>query len=438
MSQSTISGQSAPTDLAAFIAQTALCDTHEHLRSEAAYVDDGPDILQSLFDNYVTADLVVAGAPPDAVSALVDKSNPDLHARFAPIAPFWAAVQQTGYGAAVQLIARELYALDNITVAGLEAARATHEQLVAPGMRLQLLRDRAGLDHVQIDNFTWPCPPDPAGADFFLYDISWVDFCNGEPDLAALATATGTEVRDLSTLQTAMAAIFAAHAPTAIAIKSQHAYSRTLHWQERSDVEAARALDRYLSAPATMTTADRLCLGDWSLARGVELGIEHDLPFKIHTGYYAGHSRMPVDYIPAGNLCALLAAYPTARFVLMHMAYPYQQELVALAKHYPNVYVDLCWAWSIDPYSTSDFVRRYIHAVPANKLFVFGGDTFWPTAAVAYAQQSRHWLNRTLQAEVDDGLLSEAGAIALAGRFMRENQYACFNVAAKRQHLKTM
>jgi predicted TIM-barrel fold metal-dependent hydrolase len=142
---------------------------------------------------------------------------------------------------------------------------------------------------------------------------------------------------------------------------------------------------------------------------------------------------MPVSRIPAGHLAPLLARYPTARFVLMHIAYPYSDELVALAKHYPNVYADLCWAWSIDPYSAAMFVRRMIHAAPANKLFAFGGDTSWPTAAVAYAHQARHWLTRALQAEVDEGLLREAEAIRLASRLMNENQYACFRVAEKQK-----
>jgi predicted TIM-barrel fold metal-dependent hydrolase len=174
-------------------------------------------------------------------------------------------------------------------------------------------------------------------------------------------------------------------------------------------------------------------LGDWCFARGVELCIEYDLPFKIHTGYYAGTGRMPVERIPAGNLWPMLARYPQARFVLMHIAYPYSDELVALVKQYPNTYADLCWAWSIDPYSSSLFVRRFIHAAPANKLFVFGGDTSWPQAAVAYAHQTRQWLTRTLQAEVDEGLATEKEAIKLASRFMRENQYACFNVEQKKQ-----
>jgi hypothetical protein len=145
---------------------------------------------------------------------------------------------------------------------------------------------------------------------------------------------------------------------------------------------------------------------------------------------------MPVDYIRSGNLCSLLAKYLDARFVLMHIAYPYSQELLALAKHYPNVYVDLCWAWSIDPYSASDFVRRYIHAAPANKLFIFGGDTFWPMGAVAYAYQARQWLTRALEAEVQERLLTETQAIGLAQRFLRENQYLCFQIATKKAEKK--
>jgi uncharacterized protein len=182
--------------------------------------------------------------------------------------------------------------------------------------------------------------------------------------------------------------------------------------------------------------ATRLCLGDWCWARGVELAIQHQLPFKLHTGYYAGTGRMPVDRIRAGNLCALLKRYPEARFVLMHIAYPYNDELVALAKHYPNVWVDLCWAWSIDPYSAGDFVRRFLHAVPVNKLFAFGGDTGWPTSSAAYALQARRWLTRTLEAEIAAGDLSERQAMTVASRLMRENQYACFDLEGTRAAIR--
>jgi len=421
-----------PSDLAYHIQTTPLCDTHEHLRKEDDYVQNAPDLLQNIFDNYLTADLIVAGASPEALKNLTNRSNPDLRGRFLGIQAAWEAAQFTGYGEAARLIARELYDIDEITVNALERAQSKHATYVQPGQRLHLLRNVANLDHVQTDDFIRPCKVDASGPDFFFYDISWVSFASGRPDLGPLAQETGVEVRDLATLRTAMAAVFAQNAPAAIAVKSQHAYDRTLLWQERSDADAERVLQSYLKNPDGLSEAERLCLGDWSLARGVELAIEHDLPFKIHTGYYAGHSRMPVDYIRAGNLCALLHKYLDARFVLMHTAYPYGEELVALTKHYPNVYVDLCWAWSIDPFSTIDFVRRYLHAVPSNKLFVFGGDTGWPGASLAYAKQARQHLTRCLQTEIDEGYLNERQAITLATRFMRDNQYACFHVAEKK------
>ena len=421
-----------PTALAHFIQTTPLCDSHEHLRSEKEYVENGPDLLRHLFGNYVSADLVVAGADQAAVDRLLDASDLDVRARFSGVERAWQRVRHTGYGEAVRIIARELYGLDEITADGLETALPLHAALRQPGQRLHILRDRANLDHVQIDDFVRPCHVDPSGPDFFFYDISWVNFVNGEPDLAALTAETGVTVHDLPTLRQAMEAVFAQNAPVAIAVKTQHAYNRTLRWQERSDAETAPVLDAYLRNPKSLSEEERLCLGDWSLARGVELAIEYDLPFKIHTGYYAGHSRMPVDYIRGGNLCPLLAKYLDARFVLMHIGYPYNDEMVALAKHYPNVYVDFCWAWSIDPFSTANFLRQCIHAVPSNKLFIFGGDTSWAGASLAYAIQTRRWLTRALQAEIDDGLLVEAEAIALAARYMRENQYDCFRIEQKR------
>jgi len=233
-------------------------------------------------------------------------------------------------------------------------------------------------------------------------------------------------------LREAMAALFKKYAPYAIAVKSQHAYNRTLAWRERSDADATRAFNAVLSKPDGASTEDRNCLGDWCMARGVELAIAHDLPFKIHTGYHAGSGYMPVEFIKPGNLCTLLKTYPAARFVLMHIGWPYDDEMVALAKHYPHVWVDLCWAWSINPRASADFVRRFIHGAPANKLFGFGGDTFFPRAAVAYAMQARKWLTYALQSEVKDEELNGTQAIVIAKRLLQDNQRECFDLDKKR------
>ena len=425
------------TDLIHHIQETALVDTHEHLRKEPDWVNDGPDILQDLFGNYVPADLHTAGASPAALKRLMDGSDADVAGRFEGIRGAWEATQFTGYGEAVRLIARHVYGLDTLSGDALTGAQEKTHSLRRPGERLRLLRDAARLDHVQTDDFQWTCLPDESGLDFFLYDLSWAGFCNGQVNPEQIHAETNVEVAGLDTLRQAMEGLFTKYAGCAIAVKAQHAYSRTLNWKERNTSEAAAALEKILLAgpDEDVPVQARLCLGDWCWARGVELSIAHNLPFKIHTGYYAGNDRMPVSRIAAGNMCTLFARYPDARFVLMHIAYPYSDELVALAKHYRNIWVDLCWAWSIDPYSSRDFLRRFLHAVPSNKLFAFGGDTGWPTGALAYSIQARNEICRGLEAEIAEGYMSEKQAMEVATRMMRKNQYACFDIRGTRANI---
>ena len=52
--------------------------------------------------------------------------------------------------------------------------------------------------------------------------------------------------------------------------------------------------------------------------------------------------------------------------------------MVALAKHYPNAFIDMCWAWIINPMAGVRFVKEFLMAAPGNKLLTFGGDYLYP------------------------------------------------------------
>jgi predicted TIM-barrel fold metal-dependent hydrolase len=423
------------TELEHHIQTTPLMDTHEHLNKEPLYVAQGPDILQSLFDHYVTHDLISAGATREAVTALTDASNPDLRARFQGVRAAWEASQFTGYGEGVRWIGQNLFGMGEINADEIEKAAPLAKQMHQPGERLRLLNEVANLDHVQIDDFEFVTKPDASGPDFFLYDLSWLGWTVGNIYAEEVQREVDVEIKDLASLQAAFEAIFAKYGPVAIAVKTQHAYQRTLRWLPRQDADAERVLMKTLKGEA-MTEGEKLCLGDWALGRGAALAAQYNLPVKIHCGYYAGNNAMHTDYIRAGQLDGLLRAYPQTKFVLMHTSYPYSGEMVALVKHFANTYADMCWAWSIDPFSSENFLRQMIHAVPANKLFVFGGDSFWPHASVAYAWQARRGLTRALQAEVNAHFITETQAMQLAKRFMRTNQEACFDLVGTRTAIR--
>jgi predicted TIM-barrel fold metal-dependent hydrolase len=421
------------TDLAQHIQTTRLVDSHEHMVKEDEYVNNGPDVLSALFGIYIGDDLIVAGATPDAVTRLLDQHDPDIERRWNGVKEAWQHCRYTGYGEATRHTARLVYGMDDINLDTILAAEARNQQLRQPGERLRLLKEVAHLDHIQVDDFVWACQPDSSGPGFFFYDISWEQLTNGVIDVRALHDETQIDVIDVATLRQAITALFATYGPYAIAVKAQQAYSRTLAWHERSNADAGPVLQKLLHG-GTLSEPERLCLGDWCLARGVEAAMEHDLPFKIHTGYMAGTRTMiDPDRLRPGHLARLLTRYGDARFVLMHTAYPYSGELLAVAKQFPNVYLDMCWAWTLDPHSAADFVRRVIHTLPINKLFVFGGDCFWPMMTVGYASQACEGLTRALQAEIDTGFLSEGEAIHIATRVMRANQMDCFNLARVRE-----
>lgn len=425
------------TDLQAHIQKLAVVDTHEHLRSEHLWLSDPSlDVLGCLFNHYAVHDLVSAGADQKVVDRLLDGRDPDIEGRWAGIAKYWFLIQHTGYGQAVQLTARHALGMPRIDAPSLRAAVPLVQQFRKPGERLTMLRDHAGLDHVQIDHFQRTCPPDPAGPDFFLYDLNWSAMSQGRLQTEILHKETGVTISDLSTLEQAIDRIFERWGACAIAVKSQHAYARTLTWQLRSDADAGVALKQILANPELEDPAARLCLGDWCLARGIEHAITCNLPIKLHTGYYAGNAHMPLDGTRTAHLSALLSAYPKARFVLMHAGYPYTEEWLAMIKHYPNAWGDLCWAWGIDPAGIARIIRQFIRTAPANKLLGFGGDSLWPTASLGYCIQARQWMIQTLQQEIDDRTLTESQAIELSSRFLRNNAMECFDVAGRRNRLR--
>lgn len=433
-----------PSEIADHIADISVIDTHTHMRGDFAWEGpDAPDILSDLFGGYCASDLITAGASPEAVARLHDRGDEDLEGRFAGVAAAWEMTQFTGYGEAVRIAARDLYEIDVVSEATVRVGQTRLQALQRTGGCIALLRDRAKLDHVQTDRWLDVIDLPRSSAEFFLRDLSLLQFASGRIDDPLIETATGVTVRNLATLEQAMAALFAQCAPLSIAVKSQHAYVRTLAWQKRSDAEAERAIQAVLASGQEsddLQSEARLCLGDWCLARGVELASASQLPIKLHTGYLAGTGRsgtaMPVDRLRAGHLAPLLMEYPDARFVLMHIAYPYSDELIALAKHFGNVYVDLCWAWAINPLASKDFVRRFLHAVPMNKLFAFGDDTGTPSMAYAYAVQMRRWLTRALEEEVEDGFMTTRQAMDGATQLLRGNQLACFDIEGRQRAVR--
>jgi predicted TIM-barrel fold metal-dependent hydrolase len=317
-----------------------------------------------------------------------------------------------------------VYELDSINAESLEAAQEKFGGRDRRGERIRLLRDVAKIDHVQVDDMTLPAMPDEEDPGFFRYDLTWWRFADASFDPVELGNLTGLEINGVSSLRSAFGRLFDS-APHVVAIKSQHAYTRSLDWEKRSDADAEAVLQRKLKG-ATLSTGEAAILGDWCLAEGVKQATSRNLPVKLHTGYLAHNNNMILENARVSRICPLLKAFPEARFVLMHIASAFESELLAIVRHYPMAVVDMCWAWAINPHTAKDFVRRFLRQVPVNKLLAFGGDCGNPVNALAYSRQARRGLLDVFKTEIQEGFLTEEQAVGICRRFMRENAYEIF------------
>ena len=123
-----------PSEIADHIANIVVIDTHTHMRGDHAWEGpNAPDILGDLFGGYCAADLIIAGASPEAVARLQDSSDDDLEGRFAGVAAAWDRTQFTGYGEAVRIAARDLYGIEELSEATIRAGQERLKALQAPG-----------------------------------------------------------------------------------------------------------------------------------------------------------------------------------------------------------------------------------------------------------------------------------------------------------------
>ena len=164
------------------------------------------------------------------------------------------------------------------------------------------------------------------------------------------------------------------YGPRSVAIKVSSAYSRNIDFVRTPKEEVARFSAGRFQEESLNRGKEKA--GGPLFWYAVDKATELNLPVKIHTGYYAGAGYMPLNRLGGnpGAACDLCRESPDTKFVFFHIAYPYYEDMLAVAKQYPNSIMDMCWAWIVNPLAAKDFLKKFILTVPVNKITCFGGD----------------------------------------------------------------
>jgi len=428
--------------IAQWVEQTPFVDTHEHLIEESQRLSGAihPRTLPCndwayLFRSYAAEDLVVAGLPATDLRAFL---GPDLTSqeKYRLIAPYWERIRHTGYAQALRHTFRGVYGEEDLTAESLPRIAEKYHQTVQPGFYARVL-NLANIKgcHVNSLQRIFMETEQPGLLD---HDISILQLCRcSAADFAWVEAETGRRPTTLDEWLEIIDFYFATYGAKAVAVKSQIAYSRALDFEPVTKAHAARLFPHHadrVGALHALGPEDLKALQDYLFRYCVGKAGEYGLPIKLHTGVLAGYGVMQLARTRsnAADVCRLLQDFPETRFVLMHIGYPYEHEFIALAKHYPNAAIDMCWAWIINPVAGVRFLKEFLMAVPSNKIFTFGGDYVAVEPIYGHACVARRGIARALSQLVAEGWIALEDTHDLVDRIMRGNALQFFQKAHRR------
>ncbi len=413
-----------PSDTPAFqalheaIAAIPLIDTHEHIKPEATLAGR----TWSLFDfleHYVSSDLVSAGMSRAALEKLRQPDNGlSLEERWNLMAPYWPFAKTTGYGRAMTAYMRDLFGIDDINeTTWAELSRRINDARSRPGWYRTVLKDKANIDCSLV--ITWPGEPVAVDRAFFraVPILDHYAIPGTRAELEQLEKEAACSIQTLDQLLTAQETMLDAFTRQGIAaVKIFLAYRRTLRFDRVSKTEAARVFDRiWLSQTQDLAFDDLKPLQDFMTRTLIGRAAERGLPIQIHTGLQEGNGNYLANSNPT-LLTNVIMEFSDARFDLFHAGYPFTGELAAMAKYFPN-----CWVQAISPHVFKRTLHEWLDTIPANKIFAGGGDSNYVEGAYGHCTLARRLVAEVLAERVEQGAMDRAGALWYAGRILREN-----------------
>jgi hypothetical protein len=412
------------SEIREYVMEEPLFDNHEHQMGFSELQERKGELTYREFLGYADADVATAvgiGGGPD-----LDTEEGFFEA--------WESVRTTGYGRATEMACRELLGLEFSAENAAEITAALREYAAAHSaeeIHVQLF-ELAGVRWVLNDCY-WDVPTAlefAAGGDqpdFFGNTLRYDDILtvSDAEQMRGFGKALDRDLRSLGDLDEALDDYTerAIEGGNVLAMKAAMPYSRRLDFDDSAFADAERAFEALMRG----ARAELKPLHDYLFHRFIRRAAEFGLPVQLHTGYLAGNWGDPTRGDPT-PLVPVLQRYRQVRFDLFHAGWPYCEVLGTIGKSLPNAWLDLCWAWAMNPTQMERVLDEWLGAVPHNKILGFGGDTGSPFPVPGYALQARAGIARVLEARIERGEFDLETARQVATRIMHKNSRELYPV----------
>jgi hypothetical protein len=218
----------------------------------------------------------------------------------------------------------------------------------------------------------------------------------------------------------------------AVALKSGLAYQRPLRYERVTRAEAEEDFKGIMKSKHMGTYLPRAFSAgrnfqDYMMHFILGLAGRRNLTFQFHTGIQEGNGNLLYNSDP-GLLSNLFLEYPDVDFDLFHIGYPFQYVVGVLAKNFPNVFIDMCWAHIVSPRASIDALIEWLETVPVNKISGFGGDYLFVDGVFGHQYLARRNVGRALAHKVAEGCFDVERAKHIAELLFVRNPIGIFKL----------
>lgn len=407
-----------------------IIDTHEHLPFSENAREKDTDVLKEYLRHYFSRDLISAGLKLCDFEKAVDCSLP-LEYRWKLVEPYWAAARHTGYGRALDIAVKELYGIEKICGPAIEELNARFQKSLQPGHFKKVLKDKSKIKVSLLDEGNRT----DCDKEFFrcVYRLDNFVMINSGAEINHVERETGIKICSFDDwLDACEMQLDKALKQGIAALKSALAYIRPLKYRRTGRNEAEKEFNElwgnycHIREPEQRILPGR-AFQDYMMHFILRLANKRNLTFQFHTGLQEGNGNFIGNSDPA-LLSNLFLEYPDVNFDIFHISYPYQQVLSVLAKNFPNVYIDMCWAHIISPTACVNALAEWIDSVPLNKISAFGGDYAFIDGVYGHQHLARINVSKALAVKVHEGVLEPEEAMEAAEMFFYKNPLNLFKL----------
>jgi len=425
-----------------FINTIEIIDTHEHLPCKEEDRDINTDVLKEYLGHYFNRDLISAGFSKNSYLSIIEENIPIMK-KWKMVEPYWEICRYTGYGRALDIVAKDVYGIDKIDSSSIIELNDKFLKTLKVGHFKKILKDKCRIKTSLLNVETLNKKYDPlkersihCNREFFspVYRIDELVFPKSWSQIEKIEEQSDIRITSFSKwLEVTETVIEKAYSMGSVALKNSLAYIRTLKYErvnrsvaeeEFNNIFNTKHIPDWDEKPVSAGKAFQ----DYVFHFILDIANRKNLIFQIHTGIQEGNGNILSNSNPE-LLSNLFLEYPSVTFDLFHMGYPYQIEITVLAKNFANVFIDMCWAHILSPNASINALMEWFDTVPLNKISAFGGDYLFVDGVYGHLKLAQQNVSKALSIKIKEGLFDLDKAKEIVRMFFYENPKNIFRLS---------